>query len=44
MVYEDLVELVGSNSKSDLLVVGLQEVPRKNIAQLLETALVDTHV
>ncbi|XP_011031220.1 PREDICTED: type I inositol 1,4,5-trisphosphate 5-phosphatase 11 isoform X3 [Populus euphratica] len=44
VVYEDLVELVGSNSKSDLLVVGLQEVPRKNIARLLETALVDTHV
>ncbi|KAG6749193.1 hypothetical protein POTOM_046236 [Populus tomentosa] len=44
MVYEDLVELVGSNSKSDLLVVGLQEVPPKNIARLLETALVDTHV
>ncbi|CAK7347661.1 unnamed protein product [Dovyalis caffra] len=44
VVYEDLVELVGSNSKSDLLVVGLQEVPRKNIAQLLQTALLDSHV
>ncbi|KAJ6675717.1 hypothetical protein OIU85_011833 [Salix viminalis] len=43
-VYEDLVELVGSNSKSDLLVVGLQEVPRKNIAPLLQAALADTHV
>ncbi|KAG5231014.1 type inositol 1,4,5-trisphosphate phosphatase [Salix suchowensis] len=44
VVYEDLVELVGSNSKCDLLVVGLQEVPRKNIAPLLQTALADTHV
>ncbi|KAF2324496.1 hypothetical protein GH714_014834 [Hevea brasiliensis] len=42
--YEDLVELVGSNRKFDLLVVGLQEVPRKNIAGLLQAVLVDTHI
>ncbi|XP_044511790.1 type IV inositol polyphosphate 5-phosphatase 11 [Mangifera indica] len=42
--YEDLVKLIGNNRKFDLLVVGLQEVPRKTIAQLLQTALVETHV
>ncbi|XP_031252774.1 type IV inositol polyphosphate 5-phosphatase 11 [Pistacia vera] len=42
--YEDLVKLIGSSRKFDLLVVGLQEVPRKNIAQLLQTALAETHV
>lgn len=42
--YEDLVKLIGNNRKFDLLVVGLQEVPRKKIAQLLQTALVETHV
>ncbi|KAJ4831780.1 hypothetical protein Tsubulata_039052 [Turnera subulata] len=40
---EDLLELIGSNRKFDLLVVGLQEAPRKNIARLLDTALADTH-
>ncbi|XP_020534853.1 type IV inositol polyphosphate 5-phosphatase 11 isoform X2 [Jatropha curcas] len=41
--YKDLVELIGSNRKFDLLVVGLQEVPRKNIARLLQAVLLDTH-
>ncbi|CAH2035887.1 unnamed protein product [Thlaspi arvense] len=42
--YEDLVELVGKDRKFDLLVVGLQEAPKTNIAQLLQTALSPTHV
>ncbi|EEF52518.1 type IV inositol polyphosphate 5-phosphatase 11 [Ricinus communis] len=42
--YQDLVELVGSNRKFDLLVVGFQEVPRKNIARLLQAVLLDTHI
>ncbi|KAK6245341.1 hypothetical protein SCA6_008431 [Theobroma cacao] len=41
--YEDLVELVGSNRRFDLLVVGLQEVPRNNLARLLQDALVESH-
>ncbi|XWS24313.1 hypothetical protein CRYUN_Cryun28dG0090500 [Craigia yunnanensis] len=41
--YEDLVELVGSNQMFDLLVVGLQEVPRNNLARLLQDSLVETH-
>ncbi|XP_050215850.1 type IV inositol polyphosphate 5-phosphatase 11 [Mercurialis annua] len=41
--YQDLVELVGSNRKFDLLVVGFQEAPRENIARLLQTVLLDTH-
>ncbi|XP_009365619.2 type IV inositol polyphosphate 5-phosphatase 11 [Pyrus x bretschneideri] len=42
--YEDLAELVGNSRKSDLLVVGLQEVPRKNISRLLKAALLDSHI
>ncbi|XP_062157551.1 type IV inositol polyphosphate 5-phosphatase 11 [Alnus glutinosa] len=42
--YEDLAELVGSSRKFDLLVVGLQEVPRDNILQLLQAALAETHI
>ncbi|KAL5780407.1 hypothetical protein ACOSQ2_011144 [Xanthoceras sorbifolium] len=42
--YEDLVGMIGSNRKFDLLVVGLQEVPRDNIAPLLQSALAQTHV
>ncbi|XP_012451277.1 type IV inositol polyphosphate 5-phosphatase 11 [Gossypium raimondii] len=41
--YEDLVELFGNNRGFDLLVVGLQEVPSKDLARLLQDALVDTH-
>ncbi|XWS21105.1 hypothetical protein CRYUN_Cryun30bG0026800 [Craigia yunnanensis] len=41
--YEDALDLVGSNRRFDLLVVGLQEVPRNNLARLLQDALVETH-
>ncbi|XP_039044401.1 type IV inositol polyphosphate 5-phosphatase 11-like [Hibiscus syriacus] len=41
--YEDLVELLGSNRRCDLLVIGLQEVPRKNLERLLQDALSETH-
>lgn len=41
---EDLAELVGSSRKFDLLVVGLQEVPRDNILRLLQAALEETHM
>lgn len=44
VTYEDLAELVGNNRKFDLLVVGLQEVPRKNISRLLKAALLDSHI
>ncbi|OMO85226.1 hypothetical protein COLO4_21699 [Corchorus olitorius] len=43
VTYEDLVELVGSNRRFDLLVVGLQEAPRDNLARLLQDALLETH-
>ncbi|XP_010500275.1 PREDICTED: type IV inositol polyphosphate 5-phosphatase 11-like [Camelina sativa] len=42
--YEDLVELLGKDRKFDLLVVGLQEAPKENVAQFLETATSPTHV
>ncbi|KAJ7966698.1 Inositol polyphosphate 5-phosphatase [Quillaja saponaria] len=42
--FEDLSELVGKNRKFDLLVVGLQEVPRNNIARMLKAALLQTHI
>ncbi|KAG7599690.1 Inositol polyphosphate-related phosphatase [Arabidopsis suecica] len=41
--YEDLVELVGKERKFDLLVVGLQEAPKTNVDQLLQTASSPTH-
>jgi len=41
--YEDLVELVGKERKFDLLVVGLQEAPKANVDQLLQTASSPTH-
>lgn len=40
---EDIEKLVRKSGKLDLLVIGLQEVPRKNIAQLLKNVLADTH-
>ncbi|KAK8642469.1 hypothetical protein V6N13_011811 [Hibiscus sabdariffa] len=43
VAYEDLVELIGRNRRFDLLVVGLQEVARDNVARLLQDALVETH-
>ncbi|ESQ30861.1 hypothetical protein EUTSA_v10011683mg [Eutrema salsugineum] len=42
--YEDLVELVGKDRKFDLLIVGLQEAPKTNVAQFLQTASSPTHV
>ncbi|KAK9270747.1 hypothetical protein L1049_026330 [Liquidambar formosana] len=42
--YEDLATLVGRDQKFDLLVVGLQEVPRNNISRLLQAVLVETHM
>ncbi|XP_027148233.1 type IV inositol polyphosphate 5-phosphatase 11 [Coffea eugenioides] len=41
---EDINKLVGKIRKLDLLVIGLQEVPRENIAQLLKNVLADTHI
>lgn len=35
----DFKELVGSDRKFDLLVVGLQEVPRVNVRQVLQEVL-----
>ncbi|CAN7139215.1 unnamed protein product [Brassica rapa subsp. narinosa] len=42
--YDDLVQLVGKDRKFDLLVVGVQEAPKTNVAQLLQTASSPTHV
>lgn len=42
--YEDIKKLVSRDRKFDLLVVGLQEVPRKNISKMLKNVLVDTHM
>ncbi|EXC07322.1 Type I inositol-1,4,5-trisphosphate 5-phosphatase 11 [Morus notabilis] len=40
---EDLADLVGDNRQFDLLVVGLQEVPRRNVSYLLQEALVESY-
>ncbi|WOL10908.1 type IV inositol polyphosphate 5-phosphatase 11 isoform X6 [Canna indica] len=40
---EDLVELIGRDRKFDLLVVGLQEVPKLNVGAHLQAALAETH-
>lgn len=42
--YEDLAEVVRNNRNFDLLVVGLQEVPRHNISRLLQEALLESYV
>lgn len=42
--YEDIEKLVEKDRKFDLLVIGLQEVPRNNVGLLLQKALIDTHV
>ncbi|GFQ04217.1 type i inositol 1 4 5-trisphosphate 5-phosphatase 11 [Phtheirospermum japonicum] len=44
VVYEDIQKLVGNERKCDLLVIGLQEVPRTNVLELLENALFQSHV
>ncbi|XP_043713825.1 type IV inositol polyphosphate 5-phosphatase 11 [Telopea speciosissima] len=41
--YQDLAELVGVDRQFDLLVIGLQEVPRCDIGRLLQAELVETH-
>ncbi|KAJ0967688.1 hypothetical protein J5N97_024605 [Dioscorea zingiberensis] len=40
---EDFAAIVGREPRFDLLAIGLQEVPRHNIAQLLQSALTETH-
>lgn len=43
--YRDLEDMVARNNrKFDLLVIGLQEVPRKNISRRLQAALLDSHM
>ncbi|KAF3446265.1 hypothetical protein FNV43_RR11444 [Rhamnella rubrinervis] len=42
--YEDLAEVVRNDRNFDLLVVGLQEVPRYNISRLLQEALLESYV
>lgn len=44
MPTENLSKLVSSDRKFDLLVVGLQEAPRCNLAQVLQAAIADTHM
>ncbi|KAK4429125.1 Type IV inositol polyphosphate 5-phosphatase 11 [Sesamum alatum] len=42
--YEDVRKLVGKEWKYELVVIGLQEVPRRNVSDLLENALIESHV
>lgn len=44
LCYRDLMMVARNNSKFDLLVIGLQEVPRKLFERPLQTALLDSHV
>ncbi|KAL6637469.1 hypothetical protein ACP70R_025041 [Stipagrostis hirtigluma subsp. patula] len=41
---EDVTKLVSSNRKFDLLVVGLQEVPKCDVSQVLQEAMAETHI
>ncbi|XP_031124619.1 type IV inositol polyphosphate 5-phosphatase 11 [Ipomoea triloba] len=41
---EDIEKLVEGNREFDLLVIGLQEVPRINVSKLLKNALSDIHI
>lgn len=41
---EDIEKLVEGNREFDLLVIGLQEVPRINVSRLLKNALSDIHM
>lgn len=43
MSAEDATKLVSSNRKFDLLVVGLQEAPKSDVAQVLQEAMAETH-
>ncbi|XP_048332088.1 type IV inositol polyphosphate 5-phosphatase 11 isoform X2 [Ziziphus jujuba] len=42
--WADLAEVVGNSRTFDLLIVGLQEVPRHNILRLLQTALIESYI
>lgn len=44
MSVQDIRKLVSSNRKFDLLVVGLQEVPKCGVEQVLQEAMADTHM
>ncbi|KAF0922224.1 hypothetical protein E2562_029118 [Oryza meyeriana var. granulata] len=44
MSVEDITKLVSSNRKFDLLVIGLQEVPKCDVAQVLQETMVETHI
>ncbi|XP_015690318.1 type IV inositol polyphosphate 5-phosphatase 11 isoform X4 [Oryza brachyantha] len=44
MSVDDVTKLVSSNRKFDLLVVGLQEVPKCDVAQVLQETMVETHI
>ncbi|GJM95887.1 hypothetical protein PR202_ga12672 [Eleusine coracana subsp. coracana] len=44
MSVEDVTKLVSSNRKFDLLVVGLQEVPKCDVSQVLQETIAETHV
>lgn len=44
MSVQDIRKLVSSNRKFDLLVVGLQEVPKCGVEQVLQEAMADTHI
>ncbi|GMN35414.1 hypothetical protein TIFTF001_005279 [Ficus carica] len=41
---KDLAAVVGNDRQFDLIVVGLQEVPRRNVSQLLQEALVESYI
>lgn len=44
MSVEDVTKLVSSNRKFDLLVFGLQEVPKCDVAQVLQETMAETHM
>lgn len=44
VAFDDLKKLVGDDRKFDLLVIGLQEAPRKSITKLLKESIADTHM
>lgn len=41
---KDIAELIGRDRRYEILAVGLQEVPNCNVASLLQSALVETHL
>lgn len=44
MSVQDVRKLVSSDRKFDLLVIGLQEAPKCDVAQVLQEAMADTHI